>query len=91
MPLSDQELDSLAERLSVCLIDSRRAHWVDPETHADHHEYLRDKISSETEMKAFRKKVAESTAVGGLILLLGFLGTAIFQAVANAVIKQAGH
>ena len=39
--LDQQQLDQLAEALAQKLMNERRARWVDPETHYEHHRFIK--------------------------------------------------
>lgn len=74
LDLTEDQLDNIAERMTRKLLDEKRALWVDPETHSQHHEWIKDRLNDEAELKVMRKRVIESALIWAVILLLGFVG-----------------
>lgn len=91
MALEQDDIDRIAEKLSVCLIESRKARWVDPDTHAAHHEWAAVKMSSEAEWRAMRLRVIESAAIWAIPIIIGFVATAIWhESIARIIKAMAG-
>lgn len=76
--MAQNELDQLADAIVRRLKDQHHAIWIDPETHAAQHEFLKAFMEERAEQAARRKRIEEKIA-GSLILstilvVIGFIG-----------------
>lgn len=76
--LTDEHLETLADKLVDKLKSNNHTLWIDPETHADQHAFIaqmiEDRQERATRRKALEDKIAGSivlSAVMGLIYLIG--------------------
>ena len=57
--------------------------WIDPETHADQHEFIAEMILERKERKARRQrieeKIAGSVILSGIIFIIGLIGAGFIQ------------
>lgn len=83
--LTASQIESISESLARKLVDEKRALWVDPETHAAHHEWIKARLADEADIREMRKRVIESAIVWALPLFLSLIGLAVWQYVKSAI------
>lgn len=76
--MAQTEIDQLAEAVVKKMKADHHAVWLDPETHASQHEFLKILMEERAERAARRKRIEEKIA-GSLILsavlvVIGFIG-----------------
>lgn len=76
--LAQNDLDQLAEAIVRRLKEHHHAIWLDPETHATQHEFLRMMMEERTERIARRKRIEEKIAgsiiLSSIVVIVGLLG-----------------
>jgi hypothetical protein len=77
--LSKDDIDLIAEEVAKKFIESKRAHWVDPEVHAVHHEFIKQRITDEEDYRRFRRRAMQSALLWMLPIILGFIGLAVWR------------
>jgi len=83
--LSETELSSIARKLSEQLTANKRAFWVDPEIHAQHHEWVKQRKQDEDDLRSFRQKVIQSAILYAVPLALAFVALASWKAIVAAI------
>lgn len=73
--MAHEELDSLAEAIVRRLKDQHHAIWLDPETHAAQHEFLKLMMEERAERIARRKRIEEKIAGSVILSALAFIVT----------------
>lgn len=76
-----------AHEIATAVIDemksSGHALWIDPETHANQHEFIAEMIQERKEKQARRKrleeKIAGSLILSAMLTLIGFIGAGFIQ------------
>lgn len=72
---SDNEITKIVEGVVRELLQSKRALWVDPETHHLHHQFINDLMDKKKEKEARRERIRDRVMGGVLIsVILGGLG-----------------
>lgn len=77
--LTQDDIDAIAEEVANKFIESKRAHWVDPEIHAIHHDYIKNRIADEEDYRRFRRRAMQSALLWMLPIILGFIGLAVWR------------
>jgi len=77
--LSNNDVTAIAKELAEEMTSKKRSQWVDPSTHAEHHEWISERMQAEEEIKAFRRKIIQSSIVWVVPLSLGFVGVALWR------------
>lgn len=81
--MTPDDLEKLAELASEKTAEkmcaAKRAQWIDPDTHSDHHRWTAEQIALRAERRAMYRKVAESGLTWAFLLFLGFLAVAAWQ------------
>lgn len=80
-------MNSTAQEIATAIISKMReeghAYWIDPETHANQHEFIAVMIEERKEQQARRKrlheKIAGSLILSGILTLIGFIGAGFLQ------------
>ena len=85
MSLSDDDATKVASLIADELTTKKRAQWIDPETHSDHHAWIGDKQKNEQEWKKFRSKVLESSVGWAVPLVLMFICVAMWHELENII------
>lgn len=85
--LSDRDVENLVQRLSQAWYAS-----MDCKSHLEDHAWVQQQRRTRGEWEALRRKIAASTAIWALPLLLGFLAVAGWEMLARnlASIVSAG-
>jgi hypothetical protein len=81
-------LDELADKVADKIMAAKRAYWVDPETHADHHDWVRAKKAGEEEFKQLRRRIILSACIWAVPIILAFIVSAIWR---DVVARIVGH
>ena len=71
--LSDEELAQFANRVAEEIAGKRRAQWIDPQTHHEHHEWVKIQKSREEEFKALRQKIITSACLWAVPIVCAFI------------------
>lgn len=87
MNLTPDDIESIAELTAKKLIDEKRAKWVDPDTHDNHHEWVRKKMQDENDRRAMRRRVIESALIWALPIFLTFFAGSIFHSIKAWILK----
>lgn len=85
MSLTPEEIDAIALKTSEHMTDKKRAQWVDPDTHAEHHDWVKRQMVSEEEKRKIKQKIIQSAIVWAAPICLGFVATALWHAFKNSV------
>lgn len=76
--MAQNELDQLADAIVRRLKDQHHAIWIDPETHAAQHEFLKILMEERAERvarhKRIEEKIAGSLILSAVLVLIGFIG-----------------
>jgi hypothetical protein len=83
--LSDEQLDSIANRLADELIQRRRAQWVDPETHSQHHQWVEGRLQAESERKQLINKIILSACIWTIPLILLWVASSFWHSFLDAI------
>lgn len=75
------------QELAKAIIDEMKAGghtlWIDPETHAEQHQFITELIADRKERNERRKRIQEKIAgsfiLSGLLLLLGLIGAGALE------------
>lgn len=87
--LTEEEMDAIADRITTSIIAKRKEMWVDPETHYNDHQWIEGQKKDQEERQAYRRKVINSLTIWALFLVVGFIASAIWKSVIDAL-KTAG-
>lgn len=79
--MAEREIEELAEAIIKRLKEEHHTVWLDPETHASQHEFLKMLMDERGDRIARRKRIEERIA-GSLILslmlvVIGFIGAGV--------------
>jgi hypothetical protein len=85
MPLTADEIDLIAGKVADELASRKRAQWVDPETHSDHHRHVAGLIQREADMTELRKKITYSACIWAVPFILLWVASAFWQSIMRAV------
>lgn len=83
------DLDQLAEAIVRRLKDQHHAIWLDPETHAAQHEFLKLMMEERAERIARRKrieeKIAGSVILSAIVFAVGLVGAGVMDYLRGAL------
>lgn len=79
MSLKQDEIDLIASAVTEKLVNEKRAYWVDPETHAEHHEWVKKQIESEKDRRKFRQQVIRSSILWAVPIVIAFVVTSTWK------------
>lgn len=72
------EIEQLAAAVVAKMKSDHHAVWLDPETHASQHEFLKMLIDERAERlarhKRIEEKIAGSVILSAIVLVVGFIG-----------------
>lgn len=85
MTLTDEQEDRIADKLADRLMSAKRAQWIDPETHSEHHEWVRGRISSEAELRDLKKRIVMSACIWAVPLILAFIASALWREIVASI------
>lgn len=81
--MADKDIDQLADAIIQKMKEGHHAVWLDPETHASQHEFLRLMMEERAERIARRKrieeKIAGSVILSAVVLIIGLLGAGVLN------------
>ncbi len=79
--MSQNDLDQLADAIVRRLTDQHHVFWIDPETHATQHEFIKmlmkereDRIARH---KRIEEKIAGSIILSAILVVIGFVGAGV--------------
>lgn len=79
--MAQNDLDQLADAIVRRLKDQHHAIWLDPETHAEQHEFLKLLMQERAERIARRKRIEEkivgSIVLSGIVVVIGLIGAGV--------------
>jgi len=94
LSLEATEIDLIAERTATLLAEKKRAHWVDPEIHAEHHSWTSLQITAQDRRREFwegvRQKIVASAAIWALPILIGAIALVSWEWFIGRVREAAG-
>jgi hypothetical protein len=79
-------IDELANKVADRMMSAKRAQWVDPETHANHHEWIKGKQAFESDIKALKRRIIMSACIWAVPLILAFAASALWRSVVAAIV-----
>lgn len=85
MSLDQEDINAIAAKTSEYMIANKKLQWVDPETHATHHDWIKQKLIDEEEARKVRQKIIQSAIVWVVPICLSFVGFALWQAFKTAI------
>lgn len=85
MTLTDEQEDRIADKLADRLMSAKRAQWIDPETHSEHHEWVRGRINNEAELRELKKRIVLSACIWAVPLILAFIASALWREIAASI------
>lgn len=83
--MSPDEIEAVSDLVVKKLCDAKRARWVDPDTHDDHHNWVAAKMKDEEERRAMRRKVIESSIGWALPIFLAFIAVSAWQSILHSI------
>jgi hypothetical protein len=83
--LTDDDVDAIASRTAECMSAEYKQLWIDRETHYADHTWITYQRARQEEAERFRRKVIHSATIWAVILVAGFVATAVWQAVKTAL------
>lgn len=76
--MAENDIDKLADAIIQKMKEGHHAVWLDPETHASQHEFLRMMMDERAERIARRKrieeKIAGSVILSAIVVIVGLIG-----------------
>lgn len=76
--MADKDIDQLAEAIIHKMKADHHAVWLDPETHAAQHEFLRVLMEERADRiarhKRIEEKIAGSLILSAMLVVIGFIG-----------------
>lgn len=85
--LTDEQAEEIAERVARKIMEEKRAAWIDSETHAKHHNWVKNKMQDEDDWRAMRKRIIESSLAWALPIFITAMCTALWQYFKHHVTK----
>lgn len=79
--MTHEEADLLASRIADELSTRKRAQWVDPETHMQHHQHVAVLIRREEELTELKKKILYSACMWAIPLIFAFVLSSFWQSI----------
>lgn len=70
MPLTDKHIDALAEAVVKKMKEEHHAIWIDPESHAEDHDFIKH-LKEREELNAKRWGTFEKSMIGVITIGLG--------------------
>lgn len=84
-PMTPADVERIADTLATKIMDSKRAQWVDPETHADHHDWVKGRMASEKDIRELKKRIVMSACIWAVPLILAFLASAVWRDIVRLI------
>lgn len=79
--MAQKDIDQLAEAVVQKMKEEHHAVWLDPETHAEQHEFLKLLMQERAERIARRKRIEEKIAgsiiLSGIVAVVGLIGAGV--------------
>jgi hypothetical protein len=85
MSLQTEEVEAIAEATAKAMMEQKRAKWLDPESHSKQHDWVAAKMKAEQKKEEFRAKVLQSATIWALILVMGFLASALWEKFVSSI------
>ncbi len=83
--LHPDDVRAISQQLAEQMVEHKRAYWIDSEKHAKDHALV-DRIRIEREEgRQFRRKIMQSATIWAVILLLGWVGVTLWQALSDSL------
>lgn len=77
--ISQHEIDEISTRIVTKMREDRHVMWIDPETHALEHAFIREFMLERKERQDRRKRVQEKIAgsviLSAIVFIIGLLGS----------------
>ena len=81
--MAENDIDKLADAIIQKMKEGHHAVWLDPETHAAQHEFLKILMEERTERIARRKrieeKIAGSVILSAIVVIVGLIGAGVLN------------
>ena len=76
--MAEREIEELAEAIIKRLKEGHHAVWLDPETHAAQHEFIKllmeERADRIARHKRIEEKIAGSLILSAMLVVIGFIG-----------------
>jgi len=79
-------IDDLADKVADRIMVAKRLQWVDPETHANHHEWIKGKQAFEEDIKNLKRRIILSACIWAVPIILAFLLSSVWRSVIAAIV-----
>lgn len=86
--LTDDQLDVIAEKTAERMISAKRAQWIDPETHHEHHEWVKTRITDAEHWREAKRRIALSACIWAVPIIIGFIAVSVWRQIVSAAV---GH
>ena len=73
------DYEQLAEVVANRIMSAKRAQWVDPETHSEHHDWIKQKVAEEEDLRLLRRRIIASACIWAVPLIMAFLASAFWR------------
>lgn len=83
--MTENDAAILAKKVVDELTTRKRAQWVDPETHFEHHRHVATLMQREADMSELKKKIIYSACLWALPLLLMWVASSFWQSIVRAI------
>jgi hypothetical protein len=83
--MEPHEIDTLAVRVADELSSRKRAQWVDPDTHSDHHRFVGRQMQREIDMTELKRKIAYSACIWAVPFILLWVASSFWQSIVRAI------
>lgn len=90
MNLTTQDIEAIASKTADELSTRKRAQWVDPETHQEHHTWVSRQLKRETEYSELRQKILTSACIWAIPIVLAFALSALGRELVRLMRAGAG-
>lgn len=90
-PISQINPQDLAKAIIHEMKEGGHTLWIDPETHAEQHQFIAELIAERRERTARRQrieeKIAGSVILSALLLVVGFIGAGALEWLRNHLVR----
>lgn len=81
--MAGNDIDQIADAIVQRMREGHHAVWLDPETHASQHEFLRMMMDERAEKLARRKRIEEriagSVILSAVVFIIGLIGAGVLN------------
>lgn len=83
--MTEEEATYIATKVADELVDRKRARWIEPEIHAQHHGHVSTWIQRESDLTELKKKIIYSACMWAVPLIIAFVLSSFWQSIVRVL------